>query len=107
VKPGITCPSIEANEEELLATQADPETFYVTKILPAKLELHIAYTENIRLWNDLNVIVATVSGIFARIPSVLRGQPGASRKAARMDDKQKMKLSESSSLNHPGGHIPS
>src|SRR5262249_15243700 len=38
-RPGITGASIILNEEELMAAQSDKERFYLTTILPAKLQV--------------------------------------------------------------------
>ena len=66
IKPGITCPCIDAQEEELLARQHDPESFYRTILLPAKLEEQLAYTEHVSFWNDLKVVWKTLGEALAR-----------------------------------------
>ena len=62
-RPGITDPASLAyrHEEEILATQDDPEQFYRTKILPDKLARNRAYLEKITLQNDIRIIVKTIS----------------------------------------------
>jgi lipopolysaccharide/colanic/teichoic acid biosynthesis glycosyltransferase len=61
-RPGITDPASIAYryEEQILATQDDPETFYVRQILPDKLARNSAYLEKITLGNDLCVILKTI-----------------------------------------------
>lgn len=64
-KPGITGLSTHQfrNEEELLASQQDKETFYLTTVLPRKLDIDLAYCENISFWCDLKLILVTLVGI--------------------------------------------
>src|SRR5689334_6113251 len=66
VKPGITGPAANnyIDEELLLAGQRDKEAFYVTTILPAKLEYDIAYSEQVRFREDLLIILETLSKVF-------------------------------------------
>jgi lipopolysaccharide/colanic/teichoic acid biosynthesis glycosyltransferase len=61
-RPGITDPASIAyrREEQILATQDDPETFYLRQILPDKLARNSAYLEKITLSNDLCVILKTI-----------------------------------------------
>ena len=70
--PGVTGPAAITfvHEEELLARQSDPELFYRTTLLPAKLELDLAYCENIRLSNDLRLLFSTIFRLLEpkRIP---------------------------------------
>jgi lipopolysaccharide/colanic/teichoic acid biosynthesis glycosyltransferase len=67
-KPGITGPAANSyiNEEELLADQADKDEFYLTTLLPAKLEIDLAYCEDVRLVEDMKIILSTLSHIFFR-----------------------------------------
>lgn len=65
-KPGITGLSIIMDEEELMADQPDTEEFYLKTIMPAKLEIDIAYTENIRFSEDLRCLWFTVAGLLVR-----------------------------------------
>src|SRR5215467_14124175 len=59
VKPGITGPAANdyIDEELLLAGQPDKEAFYVSTILPAKLEYDIAYSKRVRFRDDLLIIL--------------------------------------------------
>lgn len=65
-RPGITGPSILFDEEELLATRADREHFYLTAVMPAKLEVQLAYCANIRFSQDLRILFHTLAGLFRR-----------------------------------------
>ncbi len=68
VRPGITGAAAVAyrHEQELLARSDDPEVSYITSILPAKLELELAYLESWSLLTDVRLIVQTVTSIFSR-----------------------------------------
>ena len=74
-RPGITDPASIAyrHEEQILATQDDPETFYLRQILPDKLARNSAYLEKITLGNDLCVILKT---ILPSLFPVEKQQPG-------------------------------
>ena len=63
-RPGITGPSIVFDEEALLAGRRDPEHFYLTSVLPAKLEVQRAYCANIRFSEDLRILFGTLAGLF-------------------------------------------
>lgn len=60
-RPGITGPAAiaYANEEELLSRQDDRERYYVDILLPAKLEIDLAYCRNIHFWEDAAFIFNT------------------------------------------------
>jgi lipopolysaccharide/colanic/teichoic acid biosynthesis glycosyltransferase len=62
VRPGITDPaSLEyVDEAAVLATFDDCERGYVDTVLPAKLELSLAYLERRTLRSDLGVLVRTI-----------------------------------------------
>lgn len=76
-KPGITGPAALAyvNEEEVLSQQKDPEGYYVYSLMPAKLELDLAYCRNICFWEDLVLICRT----FGRLIN-----PGVQRAKVRL-----------------------
>jgi lipopolysaccharide/colanic/teichoic acid biosynthesis glycosyltransferase len=61
-RPGITdvCTLHLRNEEQILAVQDDPETYYVQKLLPRKLAASIREGWRRTWWRDLRVIVGTV-----------------------------------------------
>lgn len=65
VRPGLSdYASIKYRDEEsILAAQDDPETYYRTVILPDKLRLSKAYTQNVSLKNDLIIIARTLKRI--------------------------------------------
>jgi len=62
-RPGITDPaSVEfRNESELMATQAEPERYYVETIMPRKLALNLEYLADRTLLSDLKVIFSTLA----------------------------------------------
>jgi lipopolysaccharide/colanic/teichoic acid biosynthesis glycosyltransferase len=66
VKPGITdYASLQYfNENELLASSADPENTYIKEILPKKLELNNKYISEANLLTDFRIIFSTVKRIF-------------------------------------------
>ena len=62
VKPGLTdWASVQfRNEEEMLAGQSDPESFYLKTILPRKLKLSLDYLERATFWSDLGILWMTI-----------------------------------------------
>ncbi len=69
LKPGITgrTANIYVYEEQLFRGHADKETFYLTTILPAKLEIDIAYCESVSFTEDVKLIIQTFWKIFTRL----------------------------------------
>src|SRR5262249_54940098 len=63
-RPGITGPSIIFNEEQLIAGRPDKERFYKDVILPAKLEIDVAYCSDIRFASDLRFLALTLGRLF-------------------------------------------
>ena len=68
VKPGITDPASLAyfEENELLASSADPEAAYIKEVMPAKLELNKRYLQSQSFLTDLRIIASTMRRIFKR-----------------------------------------
>jgi lipopolysaccharide/colanic/teichoic acid biosynthesis glycosyltransferase len=66
VRPGITDEaSIEfADESKLLATADDPELFYVTEILPRKIELYKKYVATQSAAGDVRIVLRTASRVL-------------------------------------------
>ena len=66
VRPGITdFASIQYKDEStLLANADDPETFYVSEVMPAKLKLNIYYINNRNFMLDVKIIFKTILEIF-------------------------------------------
>jgi lipopolysaccharide/colanic/teichoic acid biosynthesis glycosyltransferase len=64
----VTGPATNAhvNEEELLASQPDKEAFYLSTVLPAKLETDLAYCENIRFAQDVKLILTAIGLVLAK-----------------------------------------
>jgi lipopolysaccharide/colanic/teichoic acid biosynthesis glycosyltransferase len=76
-KPGITGPSANVYEEQLMASHPDKEQLYLTVIMPAKLEIDLAYCADIRFPEDLRLIFATfitVCASFLEMVHLLRGR---------------------------------
>lgn len=61
-KPGIVGPNqiLHRNEEDLFPPDQDPESFYVTDILPEKLERDIEYLKDRSLWTDFMLLLRGV-----------------------------------------------
>jgi len=66
VRPGLSdFASIKyRNEEEILASVADPEHYYVAGILPDKLKLAAEYVERISLRTDMKIISETLRSLL-------------------------------------------
>lgn len=66
VRPGITDFSSICfrNESELLSLSADPETFYIQRIMPQKIRLNNVYIRNQSLRLDILIILKTLLHIF-------------------------------------------
>jgi len=65
VRPGITdLASIEFKDEnEILASSADPERDYIEKILPQKIHFYQKYVSERSLWLDVELIFKTIRAI--------------------------------------------
>jgi len=59
VKPGIVGPNqiLFRNEESLFPVGENPESFYVSNILPQKLDADITYAQDHSLWGDLALLL--------------------------------------------------
>ncbi len=68
VRPGITGPAALAyrEEEALLASVADPETYNREVIYPDKVRINVDYVRNYSLMNDLRCLTETLAGTFTR-----------------------------------------
>ena len=69
VRPGITGPAQVANrdEEKKLKDQTNPEQYYITQLMPRKLEIDLTYIEKQSVASDLLWLVKTFFVIvFAR-----------------------------------------
>ncbi len=67
VRPGITGPSANVYEEELLIDVADKENFYRTVVMPRKLKTDLSYCANITFRSDLYILYRTFAKLFARL----------------------------------------
>ena len=65
VKPGITdWASLEyINENQLLATSANPETFYIERVIPDKIKRNLEYVDHHNLWIDMKIILLTIKNV--------------------------------------------
>ena len=68
LKPGITdLATLEfRNEEELLRSADDVETFYLEQCVPRKLELNLLYARRANLWRDTVVILQTLCPVLRK-----------------------------------------
>lgn len=68
VRPGLTdYASIRyVNENELLATSADPEQTYIQEIMPDKLKLNLKYIDEKSFRTDCKIILETLKAILVR-----------------------------------------
>lgn len=68
VRPGITGPAqLENRNEELkLKGQSDPVEYYITQLLPEKLNIDLNYIENCSFALDLKVIFKTLWAVMRR-----------------------------------------
>jgi lipopolysaccharide/colanic/teichoic acid biosynthesis glycosyltransferase len=68
VRPGITGSSQIhfRHEEQLLAGHPEPEQYYITALLPAKLDLDLDYLRHAGLREDLRLLACTVLAIWQR-----------------------------------------
>jgi lipopolysaccharide/colanic/teichoic acid biosynthesis glycosyltransferase len=66
MKPGITdyASILFKNENELLASQADPEQYYIDKVIPLKIRLSKKYKNDRSVKNYFTIIFKTVVTIF-------------------------------------------
>jgi lipopolysaccharide/colanic/teichoic acid biosynthesis glycosyltransferase len=67
LRPGITGPEINVDEEALLAGREDKEEFYVNNVLPAKLENDLAYLQKVNFSSDLNILFQTFKKLSIRV----------------------------------------
>lgn len=67
VRPGITDPaSIEFRREaEVLASQEDPESYYISQILPTKAKIYVEYVRTKSFRGDLRILLRTTRSVLA------------------------------------------
>ena len=68
VKPGMTGPSQLANrdEEEKLKGQPDAENYYITELMPKKLDLDLNYAATQSTLSDIGWLLKTLWVIITR-----------------------------------------
>ncbi|HKX32980.1 MAG TPA: sugar transferase [Blastocatellia bacterium] len=66
VRPGLTSPATITfnNESELLARQPDPEQYYRSELIPAKIRRDLEYSRQATVWTDCVVICRTLRRIL-------------------------------------------
>lgn len=65
VKPGITSPaSVTYRHEEALLTGDDWETYYIHTVMPAKLEIDLAYARHPTVTQDIQVLLQTLIALL-------------------------------------------
>jgi lipopolysaccharide/colanic/teichoic acid biosynthesis glycosyltransferase len=76
-KPGMSGPAslVYVNEEELLSRQKDPEAYYVSCLMPAKLKLDLAYSRNISFRHDFSLLCLTLSRLASLGPRRKNNHP--------------------------------
>ena len=64
LRPGITGPATlkYRNEEDILASQEDPQTYNDTVLWPDKVAINRAYLDNYSFFEDLRLLWRTISG---------------------------------------------
>jgi FlaA1/EpsC-like NDP-sugar epimerase/lipopolysaccharide/colanic/teichoic acid biosynthesis glycosyltransferase len=74
--PGITDPASLRywDEGDLLARAADPERFYVSQVMPEKIQLQLEYARQSSEWTDFLVTLATLRRLWPLTrPLLMRG----------------------------------
>ena len=68
VKPGLTDPASMKyrDEDALLSTTGDPESFYRRVVLPDKLAMNLAYAQEVGFANDLKILWQTFRSLGFR-----------------------------------------
>jgi lipopolysaccharide/colanic/teichoic acid biosynthesis glycosyltransferase len=77
VRPGITDPATIRfrNEEQILASSADPERTYVEEVLPSKVRLYREYLERASFLSDIRVLSETLQVVVC--PALAAATSGA------------------------------
>jgi lipopolysaccharide/colanic/teichoic acid biosynthesis glycosyltransferase len=68
VRPGITDPAsvVYRNESVELAQASHPEEYYLSVVLPRKVEMYVRYVENRSFVGDLLIIARTMQAVVGR-----------------------------------------
>jgi lipopolysaccharide/colanic/teichoic acid biosynthesis glycosyltransferase len=69
VRPGMTGPTqiLCSDEEQVLAAEDDPETYYSEVLLPRKIASDLNYVDTRTFWGDIAVIMKTARLVLARV----------------------------------------
>src|SRR5690606_32793113 len=69
VRPGVTSPaSIAYRHEEQYLGSERWEEFYISQLLPSKLELELQFLSERNFWKDIGVLFKTGRALFTRPP---------------------------------------
>jgi lipopolysaccharide/colanic/teichoic acid biosynthesis glycosyltransferase len=62
VRPGITDPAtlVYRDEEAILGSSADVETYYRARVLPEKLRINVRYLRTRSFWQDVKLLLLTL-----------------------------------------------
>lgn len=68
VRPGITSPASlkYRNEVELLKTVENPESFFITTILPHKIKLNKEYIKKQSVLFDIKLVMVTIAKVWTK-----------------------------------------
>lgn len=66
LRSGITSPAsiLLAHEEKIMEEVQDPESFYIQKLMPLKIDLNLYYISRRSFFLDLRIILATVCRVI-------------------------------------------
>lgn len=54
------------NEAELLKNADDPDSVYITEILPEKMKYNLGYIKNFGFWYDIKIMIKTVFAVIKK-----------------------------------------
>ena len=54
------------NEAELLKNADDPDSVYITEILPEKMKYNLEYIKNFGFWYDIKIMIKTVFAVIKK-----------------------------------------
>lgn len=77
VRPGITDPASIAyrHEEDILKGVQDPEAYYISEILPRKLDINLRYVRERSMLGDVRIILRTIAVLAKPAMAKPRHQP--------------------------------
>jgi len=83
--PGITDQAsvLFADEAALLAGKADPEAFYIERIVPEKIRINLEYADRATPLRDFEVVLETLGHVLSRVRSESRTTDNSSSDPSR------------------------